>query len=80
MFLIFVRIALVRHFKQYPKYVFYEEIKIKQVISYISLCACRTHYNIKFILMTRSPGPNAVVVRRVHCNTKQVSIKSNGEL
>ena len=37
----------------------YEEVRIKQDISYISIC--------KFILMATCLGTNAVVVTRVHC-------------
>ena len=50
---------------KYPKHMFYEEIRIKQGLSYISL---RILYNTKFILMATFLGTNAVVVTRVHCS------------
>ena len=53
---------------KYPKHMFYEEITIKQGLSYISFWPLRILYNIKFILMATSLGTNAVVVTRVHCN------------
>ena len=46
---------------------FYEEIRIKQGLSYISFCPLRILYNSEFILMATSLGTNAVVVTRVHC-------------
>ena len=46
---------------------FYEEIRIKQGLSYISFCPLRILYNSKFILMETSLETNAVVVTRVHC-------------
>ena len=46
---------------------FYEETRIKQGLSYISLCPLSILYNSKFILMAASFGTNAVVVTRVHC-------------
>ena len=46
---------------------FYEEIRIKQNLSYILSCPLRILYNSKFILLATSLGKNAVVVTRVHC-------------
>ena len=46
---------------------FYEEIRIKQSLSYISFCPIRSLYNSKFILMAISLGTNVVVVTRVRC-------------
>ena len=40
---------------------FYEEIRIKQSLSYISFCPLRVLHNSKFILITTSLGTNAVV-------------------
>ena len=51
---------------KYPKHMFYEEIRIKQGLSYISFCPLRDLYNSKFILMATSLGTNAIVVTRVH--------------
>ena len=45
---------------------FYEEVRIKQGLSYIPFYPLRTLYNSKFILMATSLGTNAVVVMRVH--------------
>ena len=52
---------------KYPKHMFYEELRIKQGLSYISFCPLRILYNSKFILMTKSLGTNVVVVMKVHC-------------
>ena len=46
---------------------FYEEIKIKEGLPYISFCPLRILYNSKFILMAILLGTNSVVVTRVHC-------------
>ena len=46
---------------------FYDEIRIKQDISYISLCPLRILQHSKFIIMATFLGTNAVVVMRVHC-------------
>ena len=46
---------------------FYEEIRIKQGLSYILFCQLRILYNSKFIIMATFLGTNAVVVMRVHC-------------
>ena len=46
---------------------FYEETRIKQGPSYVSVCPFRILYNSKFILMATSLGTNAVIVTRVHC-------------
>ena len=48
-----------------PKYRFYQEKRIKQVLSYISFCPLRNLYNIKFIFMATSLRTNAVVVTKV---------------
>ena len=45
---------------------FYEEIIIKQCLSYISFCSFRILYKSNFILMATSLGTNAVVITRVH--------------
>ena len=45
---------------------FYEEIRIKHGICYISFCSLRILYNSKFILMAISLGTNVIVVMRVH--------------
>ena len=47
MFWIFIRIAS----NKYPKHMSYEEIRIKQGVSYILPCPLRTLYNSKFIIM-----------------------------
>ena len=47
---------------------FYEEIRTKQDLSYISICTLSILYNSKFILMAMSSGTNDVVITRVHCN------------
>ena len=54
---------------KYPEYKFYEEIRPKQDLSYISICLLHVSilYNSKFILMATFLGTNAVVVTRVHC-------------
>ena len=52
---------------KYPTHMFYEEIWIKQGLSYISFCPLRRLYNSKFIITATSLGTNAVVVTRVHC-------------
>ena len=52
---------------KYPKHMFYEEIRIKQGLSYISFCQLRILYNSKFIIMATFLGTNAVVVTSVHC-------------
>ena len=58
---------------------FYEEIRIKQGLSYISFCPLRILYNSKFIIMATSLGTNAVVIMGVHCTISDMSIgtKSN---
>ena len=52
---------------KYPKHMFYEELIVKQGLSYITFCPLRLLYNRKFILMATSLATNAVVVTRVHC-------------
>ena len=52
---------------------FYEEIRTKQGLSYISLCSLSILYNSKFILMTTYSGRNVIVVTRVHCIIKVIS-------
>ena len=52
---------------KYPKYMFCEEIRIKQCLSYISFCPLGILYNSKFSLMATFWETNAVVVMRVHC-------------
>ena len=64
MFWMFVRIASL---------MFYEEIRTKQDLFYISICVLSFLYNSKFILMAMSWGTNAVVVTRVHCNNKYIT-------
>ena len=64
MFRIFVRIA---SSNKYSKHMFYEQIRTKQDISYISICSLSILYNSKFFLMAMSLGTNAAVVTRVHC-------------
>ena len=46
---------------------FYEEIRAKQDLSYISTCSLSILYNHNFILMATSLGTNDVVVTRVRC-------------
>ena len=48
---------------------FCEEIRIKQILSYMSFCLLRTLYNIKFILMATAFGTNAVVVMWIQCTS-----------
>ena len=57
-FWIFVRIA---------SDMFYEEIRIKQGLSYILFCPLRILYSSKFIIMATFLATNAVAVTRVHC-------------
>ena len=52
---------------KYPKHMFYEEIRIKQGLSYVSFYPLRILYNSKFIIMATFLGTNAVIVTRVHC-------------
>ena len=52
----------------------YEEIRTKQGISYISFCPLRILYNSKFIIMATFMGTNAVVVTRVHCTLKYMTM------
>ena len=47
---------------------FYEEIMVKQCLSYISFCPFRILYYSKFVLMEMSLGTNVVVLTRVHCS------------
>ena len=65
---------------KYPKHMFYEEIGIKQDLSYISVCSLSILYNSKFILMAASLGTNAVVVTKVHCIFTYVFTKVNTQL
>ena len=51
---------------------FYEQTRIKQGLSNISLCLLRIFYNRKFSLMATYLGTTAVVVTRVHC-IKQIA-------
>ena len=53
---------------KHPKHMFYEEIRIKQGLSYILVpfCQLRILYNSEFVIMATFLGPNAVVVMRVH--------------
>ena len=67
MFWIFVRIASLISSTKYPEHMFYEEIRMKQGLSYISFCSLRISYNSKSILMATSLGTNTVIVTRVHC-------------
>ena len=52
---------------KYPKHMFYEEVRIKQGLSYILFCPLRILHNSKFIIMATFMGTNAVVVMRVQC-------------
>ena len=52
---------------KYPKHMFYEEIRIKQGLSYMSVCPLRILYNNKSIIMATCLGTNDVIVTRVHC-------------
>ena len=78
MFWIVVRITLLRRFYKYQKHMFYEELRIKQGISYISFCPSRIRYNSKFILMATYLGTNAVVVTRVHCTSLRAYADTEG--
>ena len=53
---------------KHPKHKFYEEIRIKQGLSYIHVpfYQLRILYNSEFVIMATFLGPNAVVVTRVH--------------
>ena len=66
-------IRIASNSNKYPKRMFYEEIGIKQDLSYTSLCPLRILYNSKFILMATSLGTNAVVVTRFHCMMNNLS-------
>ena len=66
MFWIFVRIpteAILTNIKN----IFYDEIHIKQRLSYILFCSLRLLYNSKLIFMATPLVRNVVVVMRVHC-------------
>ena len=52
---------------KYPKHMLYEEIRIKQCLSYISFCPLRILYNSKVIIMATSLETNSVLVTRIHC-------------
>ena len=52
---------------KYPKHMFYEEIRIKQGLSYILFSPLRILYNSKFIMMATFLGTNAVIVTGVQC-------------
>ena len=49
---------------------FYDGIRTKQDLSYISICSLSILYDSKYILMAMSLGTNAVFVKRVHCIMK----------
>ena len=55
---------------KHPKHMFYEEIRIRQGLSYISFCPLRILYNSIFIIMATFLGTNTVVVMRLHCIRK----------
>ena len=61
---------------KYPKHIFYEEIRTKQDLSYISICSLSILYNSQFVLTVTSSGTDVVVVTRVHCTC--VVSKSQG--
>ena len=61
----------------YPKHMFYEEIRIKQDLSYIPFCPLRILYSSKFIIMASSLGTNAVVVTRVQCSIFDLLLSSS---
>ena len=52
---------------------FFEEIRTKQDLSYMSSCSLTIPYNSKFILMATSLGTNTVVVTRVYCTLGRFS-------
>ena len=62
MFLIFVG-----DFNKYLKHMFYEEMGIKQNLSYMSFLPIKDSLLQQINLMTTSLGTNAVFVTRVHC-------------
>ena len=66
---------------KYPKHMFYEEIRIKQGLSFKTICPLRILYNREFILMATALGTNAVVVvvMRVSCRKKHTgcNLKTN---
>ena len=49
------------------KYMFYEEIRTKQNLSYMLFYSKRILYNSKYILMVTTLEISAVFVTRVHC-------------
>ena len=63
MFWIFVRGDSNKH----PEHMFYEEMRTKQDLFYISICSLRILCNSKFILMATSNRISDIVVTRVHC-------------
>ena len=71
MFWIFVRIASEAILTNIQNVIFFDEIRLKQGLHYISFCLLRILYNSKFILMATSLGTNVVVVMRVHCICSQ---------
>ena len=62
MFWTFIRITS-GNSNKYPKYMFYEKIKIKQGLYYIPFCPLKILYNSEFTIM----ATNAVILTRVHC-------------
>ena len=60
---------------------FYEEVRTKQDLSYISIGTLSILYNSKFILMATSLGINDVIVTRVHCTkNKKKSAHTEADL
>ena len=51
----------------YLEHMFYEEIRTKQGLSYISICSLCILFNSELFLMATSLRKNAIVVTRVHC-------------
>ena len=51
----------------YLEHMFYEEIRTKKGLSYISVCSLCILYNSKIFLMATSLKKNIIVVTRVHC-------------
>ena len=54
---------------------FYEEMRTKQDLSYISICSLSILFNSKFILMATSLETNGVDVTRVHCTVQTAKKK-----
>ena len=65
---------------KYPNYMFYEEIRIKQGLSDVSVCPLRILYNSKFIAMATSLVTNDVVVAGATVSEDTQKIQQSGSM